>query len=230
MEYKHVILILSELVTLLLVLPVHECAHALVAKWYGDDTAERQGRLTLNPIAHIDPLGAILMVTTGFGWAKPVPINPLRFKKQRQGIAVVSLAGPVSNILAAFVAAFAYAVLMHSKDGWEAYHRFQYQNETSPMFTTILLLSYLVEVNVGLAIFNMIPIPPLDGSKVLSYFTSSEFDRWAYRHQREIQIGFLVFIGLMYVVPYEYNPLYYIRSAVSDLIWESVSWIPQYKH
>ncbi|HRR76532.1 MAG TPA: site-2 protease family protein [Ruminococcus sp.] len=226
MSYETTIRILTEVVIILLVLPIHECAHALVAKWYGDDTAERMGRLTLNPIAHIDPIGALLMITTGFGWAKPVPINPLRFKKQRQGIAVVSLAGPVSNILAAFASAFAYAALMHSKSGWEAWHT----TEIKPMTTTLLLLRFMVEINVGLAIFNLIPIPPLDGSKILSYFTSSDFDRWAYRHQREIQIGFMVFIGLMYVIPYEYNPLYYIRSAVSDLIRESVSWIPEYKH
>lgn len=225
MDYRNTILILSEVITLLLVLPVHECAHALVAKWYGDDTAERMGRLTLNPIAHLDPLGALLMVTTGFGWAKPVPVNPLRFKKQRQGIAVVSLAGPVSNLLAAFVSALVYSLIMNSKAGWDAWH----SSETTPTFTVLLLLIYLVQINVGLAIFNLIPIPPLDGSKVLSYFTSSDFDRWAYRHQREIQIGFLIFILAMRVIPSQYNPLYYIRTAVSDLIWESVSWIPEYK-
>ena len=98
----------SRIITMLLVLPLHESAHALVAKWFGDDTAERQGRISLNPLAHLDPFGGLLMVLTGFGWAKPVPINPLRMKKYRAGISLTALAGPVSNLLAAFVAGIVY--------------------------------------------------------------------------------------------------------------------------
>ena len=88
----------SRIVTLLLVLPLHEAAHAFVAYRFGDDTAARQGRLTVNPFAHLDPIGSLLIVLTGFGWAKPVPINPMRMKKYRAGIALTALAGPVSNL------------------------------------------------------------------------------------------------------------------------------------
>lgn len=214
----------SRIVTLLLVLPLHEAAHAFVAYRFGDDTAARQGRLTVNPFAHLDPIGSLLIVLTGFGWAKPVPINPMRMKKYRAGIALTALAGSVSNLLAAFAAAVIYSVIRATEAGYNALHTY----EITPVFCVLLLMIYLVEVNVGLAIFNLIPLPPLDGFNVLRYFTSEKFDRWFYMHQREIQIGFLiVIVGLSYI-PAQYNPLYYARSFISDLIWKSVSWIPVY--
>ena len=159
---------------MLLVLPLHESAHALVAKWFGDDTAERQGRISLNPLAHLDPFGGLLMVLTGFGWAKPVPINPLRMKKYRAGISLTALAGPVSNLLAAFVAGIAYNIIICTKSGLMAL----VSSEVTTMSCVLLLLSFLFQVNVGLAVFNLIPIPPLDGYNVLSYFTSEKVDRW----------------------------------------------------
>lgn len=218
----------SRIVTLLLVLPLHEAAHAFVAYRFGDDTAARQGRLTVNPFAHLDPIGSLLIVLTGFGWAKPVPINPLRMKKYRAGISLTALAGPVSNLLAAFVAALVYSLIMMTKYGIAAIANYHFGTGVTPLFCVLMLMVYLVEVNVGLAIFNLIPLPPLDGFNVLRYFTSERFDRWFYIHQREIQIGFLLVIVALSWIPARFNPLYHARNFISDLIWKSVSWIPLY--
>lgn len=210
----------SRIITMLLVLPLHESAHALVAKWFGDDTAERQGRISLNPLAHLDPFGGLLMVLTGFGWAKPVPINPLRMKKYRAGISLTALAGPVSNLLAAFVAGIAYNIIICTKSGLMAL----VSSEVTTMSCVLLLLSFLFQVNVGLAVFNLIPIPPLDGYNVLSYFTSEKVDRWFYRHQREVTFAFIVIIlGLSYI-PSAHNPLYIVTDFVSNALWKAVSW------
>ena len=210
---------------MLLVLPLHESAHALVAKWFGDDTAERQGRISLNPLAHLDPFGGLLMVLTGFGWAKPVPINPLRMKKYRAGISLTALAGPVSNLLADFVAGIAYTIIICPKSGLMAL----VSSEVTTMSCVLLLLSFLFQVNVGLAVFNLIPIPPLDGYTVLSYFTSEKVDRWFYRHQREVTFAFIVIIlGLSYI-PSAHNPLYIVTDFVSNALWKAVSWIPRVK-
>lgn len=215
----------SRIITMLLVLPLHESAHALVAKWFGDDTAERQGRISLNPLAHLDPFGGLLMVLTGFGWAKPVPINPLRMKKYRAGISLTALAGPVSNLLAAFVAGIAYNIIICTKSGLMAL----VSSEVTTMSCVLLLLSFLFQVNVGLAVFNLIPIPPLDGYNVLSYFTSEKVDRWFYRHQRELTFAFIVVIlGLSYI-PSAHNPLYIVTDFVSNALWKAVSWIPRVK-
>ena len=215
----------SRIITMLLVLPLHESAHALVAKWFGDDTAERQGRISLNPLAHLDPFGGLLMVLTGFGWAKPVPINPLRMKKYRAGISLTALAGPVSNLLAAFVAGIAYNIIICTKSGLMAL----VSSEVTTMSCVLLLLSFLFQVNVGLAVFNLIPIPPLDGYNVLSYFTSEKVDRWFYRHQREVTFAFIVIIlGLSYI-PSAHNPLYIVTDFISDTLWKAVSWIPRVK-
>lgn len=215
----------SRIITMLLVFPLHESAHALVAKWFGDDTAERQGRISLNPLAHLDPFGGLLMVLTGFGWAKPVPINPLRMKKYRAGISLTALAGPVSNLLAAFVAGIAYNIIICTKSGLMAL----VSSEVTTMSCVLLLLSFLFQVNVGLAVFNLIPIPPLDGYNVLSYFTSEKVDRWFYRHQREVTFAFIVVIlGLSYI-PSAHNPLYIVTDFVSNALWKAVSWIPRVK-
>ena len=210
---------------MLLVLPLHESAHALVAKWFGDDTAERQGRISLNPLAHLDPFGGLLMVLTGFGWAKPVPINPLRMKKYRAGISLTALAGPVSNLLAAFVAGIAYNIIICTKSGLMAL----VSSEVTTMSCVLLLRRSLFQVNVGLSVFNLIPIPPLDGYNVLSYFTSEKVDRWFYRHQREVTFAFIVVIlGLSYI-PSAHNPLYIVTDFVSNALWKAVSWIPRVK-
>lgn len=223
MDLDRVLQFVARVLTLLLVIPIHESAHVLVARWFGDDTAERAGRISLNPMDHFDPIGTILMILTGFGWAKPVPINPVRMKKFRAGIALTALAGPVSNILAAFVGALAYAIVLCTETGYEA----STSSAITPMSCVILLIRYFFSVNIGLAVFNMIPLPPLDGYNVLSYFTSAKVDRWFHQHQREVSMAFFIVIISINFLPSWINPLYYARSFIGDLLWTCVKWIPK---
>ena len=149
------------LIPLLLSLTVHEWAHAWSAYRLGDDTASRQGRLTLNPIAHIDLVGTLVLPLLGipFGWAKPVPVNPTRFRRglsMSTGMIITAAAGPLSNVVLAFLAAVAFGLL----------GRFSPETLTHTTGLASLLITLIV-INVSLAIFNLIPIPPLDGSRIV---------------------------------------------------------------
>ncbi len=141
-------------------LSVHEFFHALVAHWLGDETAKEEGRLTLNPLAHIDWLGFFLLVTVGFGWGKPVPFNPFNLKRQqRRGPALIALGGPLSNFLSVLIFGLGLRALVY------------WSNLDVDNYLVIFLIN-LVQVNLILGIFNLIPIPPLDGSKILYSFFS----------------------------------------------------------
>lgn len=159
------------LISLLLALPIvllslslHETAHGFVAWRLGDPTARNLGRLTLNPIKHLDPLGFLCMLLAGFGWANPVPINSRYFKKPRRDIALCSLAGPLSNLLLAFVFLL---LLRFVGYGWLARIVPTSQFTWNVIYFCILFLYYGVQMNVTLAVFNLLPIPPLDGSRIL---------------------------------------------------------------
>ncbi|HEX9288804.1 MAG TPA: site-2 protease family protein [Anaeromyxobacteraceae bacterium] len=149
------------LIPLVLSLTVHEFAHAWSAWRLGDDTASRMGRLTLNPLAHIDPIGTFLLPLLGipFGWAKPVPVNPARFRRgvsMGTGMMITAAAGPLSNVVLAVLCTVGYGLLL----------RFA-PDAASPGSGTPELLLIMIKLNVALAIFNMIPVPPLDGSRVV---------------------------------------------------------------
>lgn len=217
--------IFSRLVTLLLVMPVHEASHALVAKWLGDDTAERQGRISLNPFAHLDLMGSILIVFTGFGWAKPVQVNPNRMKHPRGGYALTALAGPVSNLIVAFLSIFVWACLLCTKSGITAYM----SSDITAMSSVLMLLQFLFSVNIGLAMFNLIPVPPLDGFNVLRFFLGSKVDRWFYEHQQQLQLGFLLFILVLNYIPSQFNLLSIAREFVSNKMLHLVIKIPMHK-
>jgi len=154
------ILIALRIPALLIAVSFHEFAHARVAYYFGDSTAKRQGRMNLNPINHLDPIGTIMILLVGFGWAKPVPINPYNFNNYRRGIRWVSFAGPLSNLLLAFLSLFIYYSLAKYGIGGGLFDQF---------------MEVLVRLNVFLAIFNMIPIPPLDGSKILMSFLPAAY-------------------------------------------------------
>ena len=138
-----------------LCLTIHETSHGLAAYCLGDPTAKEEHRLSLNPLRHIDWLGLAMMFVAGFGWAKPVPVNPNYFKKPKQGMALTALAGPVSNFLLAFLMLFA-AKIIFSGASWT-----QTNEAILDFMLTVAVLS------IGLGLFNLVPIPPLDGSKVL---------------------------------------------------------------
>lgn len=170
-------------------LSVHEMSHGLGAYAMGDKTAKNTGRLSLNPFHHLDPFGALCLFLFGFGWAKPVMVNPWNFKHKKAGMIVTSLAGPVSNFILAFIALLIFTVL--GKIPFSSSITFGYN------FVTIcsIICINLVYLNIGLGVFNLIPIPPLDGSKVLNavlpqriYFKIMEYERY----------GFIVLVLLLY--------------------------------
>jgi len=146
---------------LLLSFMTHELSHALAAYRCGDNTAKQAGRISFNPLRHIDPIGAIMLIVAGFGWAKPVPINPNNFRRRKSGIIVTSLAGPLSNILLAIIFYAIYCVF------YIRTYRSTLLPATGAADVMLTLLEQFYVVNISLAAFNLIPIPPLDGSKVL---------------------------------------------------------------
>ena len=185
------IIILAALATLI-TLSIHEFSHALAAYKLGDNTAKYTGRLTLNPIKHLDPIGALCMVFFRFGWARPVPIDPRNFKNPKRDFAISALAGPLSNLIVAFVTSFFYLFAYALLKDVSFTNEFKLQVAQN----SLDFLFILHRINIGLAIFNLIPIPPLDGSRILNavlpprlYFKIMRYERTIYY----VLIGWLFF-------------------------------------
>ena len=170
---------------LLLCLSVHEAAHGLAAYKLGDPTAKRAGRLTLNPFQHLDLIGTLCLLFFHVGWAKPVPVDTRYFKKPRRDIALVSLAGPASNFVLAFVLLFLRQFLMRSS--------------LTPVLVLGLMSYYGAVMSIGLGIFNLIPVPPLDGSKILMSFLPWELSFKYAKYEQYIQfvLLLLLFVGVL---------------------------------
>jgi len=216
-------LIIIQAPVILLSLTVHEYCHGWVANYLGDDTAMRQGRLTLNPIVHLDVIGTILMFIVGFGWAKPVPVNPHNFEDPRKGMLLVALAGPAANLLTAICAGLILRYIVPSL--------LTSEQAISGIYSTSLVIIILsLQYGVALAIFNMIPIPPLDGSRVLYGLLP---EKQAYAYSRFEPYGMLILVGLFifggrvftYILWY---PVSVIAEALSGLgyfqLWQIVSY------
>ena len=191
----------------LICITLHELAHGYVAWKLGDDTAKRAGRLTLNPIKHIDILGLVMLVAFGFGWAKPVPVNMRNFKNPKEGMAVTAAAGPVANLFVSIIFLFIYGLTLIplGRAGYVGYC-------VSEMLITTAYLS------LTLAVFNIIPIPPLDGSKVLYSVISDRAYRKLMYYERYGMIALFVLVLVMNRLPFD--PLSYAAGWVFDkLIW-----------
>ena len=185
--------LLYSLPAILIALTFHEVAHGWVAYRLGDDTAKLSGRLTLNPLRHLDPIGFILMVVARFGWAKPVPVNPLNFRGNRKtGMLWVALAGPVMNILLAYLA----VLILHLLEVLINNQIISY----NPYFITFIQVFF--QINVVLASFNLIPLPPLDGSKILAGLLPYQFGRFMYQYERYSSLILIVlaFTGVLYYI------------------------------
>ncbi len=184
---------------ILISLTFHEFSHAYVSYRLGDPTAKNQGRLTLNPFKHLDLFGTIMMIVARIGWAKPVPINPIYYKDRKKGTMLVSIAGPLSNILLAFIFAFP-----------RVYIEGTAQNP-SWLIIIIYNLSYLFFfINIRLAVFNIIPVPPLDGSKILSGVLPSR--QYFKLMQYENYIG-IIFLIIVFVFPNQFSTILRLISA-----------------
>jgi len=159
-----------QVIVVIMSITIHEYSHALSAYWLGDDTAKRAGRLKLNPISHLDPIGAIMLLVVHIGWAKPVPINPYNFKDMKTGTAISAAAGPISN----FIMATLSALLVRFVYGFGFLN--QLDNGIAFIFLSLLIkfLYFSVFINLALGLFNLIPLPPLYGSKILGGFLSDE--------------------------------------------------------
>ncbi len=189
--------IIASLMLIFLVSPVHELAHGAAAVALGDKTPKWQGRITLNPLAHIDYIGALMILLFGFGWAKPVQVNMRNFKNPKAGMAATALAGPFSNFLVAFIAALFYIPIAN----WCAPIFYSYAGYQADMLREIVWYTYtsFIILNISIGLFNLIPIPPLDGSRILSAVLP---DKYYYRLMRYEQYSFIIFVVVFYVLDF----------------------------
>ena len=190
-------LILSAMAALI-ALTVHEYAHGFTAYLLGDDTAKSMGRLSLNPIKHLDIFGAICMVLFHFGWAKPVPIDPRNFKNPKRGFAITAIAGPLTNLILGFITTFIYVLCINTfrKTG-DAF-------TDNLLINTLLFLIYFFSINIGLGIFNLIPVPPFDGSRILNVVLPQRLYFKIMKYERQIYLGV---IAWLFLGTYVYNTL-----------------------
>ncbi len=201
----------------LIALTVHELAHGWVSSKLGDPTPRYEGRLTLNPLAHLDPIGTVLMILTGFGWAKPVSVNPMYYKDRKKGMAMTAIAGPLANFIMAFAGILVGTILLvvGNMMGW-----------SRSALSVINMIFYIFAFrNLCFMVFNLIPIPPLDGSKVLGMFLPSRtyYQILQYERYAIILIMFLSLTGAFDVIIGTGVNIFYtiIQNAVSTMI----SWI-----
>lgn len=213
MDWASLLSLLLRLAAVLICIMVHEVSHGLAAYLLGDPTAKAQHRLSFNPLRHIDPLGALMMLLVGFGWAKPVPVDMRYFKKPKSGMAITALAGPVSNFVLAYVAILiCYGILGAAvRTGAAA---------SSLLQGTLDFCSLTASLSIGLGVFNLIPFPPLDGSKVVGAFLP---DRVYYKILRYEFAGMLILMALLWLGVLD-GPLYAVRSWITDLLLTWARW------
>lgn len=210
MDWDGLLTLLLRVAAVLVCIMIHEISHGLAAYLLGDPTAKAQKRLSLNPLRHIDPFGALMMLLVGFGWAKPVPVDMRYFKKPKSGMAITAFAGPISNFVLAY-AMLLVAYLILGVTGTSA---------SSLAWGIIDFCSLTASLSIGLGVFNLIPFPPLDGSKVLGAFLP---DRIYYKILRYEFAGTFVLMALLWLGVLD-GPLYAVRSWITESLLYLAQW------
>ncbi len=211
---EKILYLLISILALLPALTFHEWAHGYTAYKLGDSTAKADGRLSLNPLDHIDPIGTLMLLLVGFGWAKPVPINTRNFKKPKRDIALTSIAGPLMNFIVAFISVLLYVLCLY------VFVRIPINDATAEVILLVFLYSALY--NLGLGTFNLIPLPPLDGSNVLMCLlppkAAMQYSRIRY-YSHYIFIGIILLSRLPLGIDV-FAPLDFIRGWLFDTFFE----------
>lgn len=186
--------IIINIAAVLIALSFHEFAHGYTAYKLGDHTAKALGRLSINPLSHLDPIGTLCMVLFHFGWAKPVPIDPRNFKNPKRDFAITALAGPLTNVILGFISSFFYVLFLnlYSIHGLTTQVVFLH----NLLYFTTLFFMYCLIINVGLGVFNLIPIPPFDGSRLLNALLPQRLYFKIMKHERKIYWGVIAWLLL----------------------------------
>lgn len=215
LDWSYILDMVLSVIPALICITLHELSHGIVAYWMGDDTAKRMGRLTLNPMKHIDWWGLLMMVLFKFGWAKPVPVNMYRFKNPKRGMAITALAGPASNVLITVLCLVLYGLC----------YRPLYLEGGTVGVVIMELIAMTGYLSVSLAVFNLLPISPLDGSKVLySFLSDSAYDKlMRYERYGMIVLMLLVATGglsgvLSDVTGWVFDKLFVVAELTFDLV------------
>lgn len=223
--------LIASAIVVFLVMPVHEYAHGFVAGRLGDPTPRWQGRLSLNPMRHVDYMGALMIFLVGFGWAKPVQVDSRYFKNPKRDMAITAFAGPLSNLIVALISAFLVSTMQFvflKVDFFSLLGNSLYYNpavlENSFWYTILFVVFrvfiFIMQINISLAVFNLIPIPPLDGSKILAAFLPDRIYWNIMRYERYLYFGliFLLFFGSGFRNILG-NAIYNISDLMLDVAW-----------
>lgn len=191
--------------------PVHECAHAWTAEKLGDDTGRRQGRITLNPFAHLSLWGSIMLIFVGFGWGKPVQTNPNNFKSPKKGMALTAFAGPASNLIMSYLAMAVYKILIYAGN----------LKQSDVIITIAEVFGYITIINISLAVFNLLPVPPLDGSKIFGAVLPEKYYFKIMRYERYIALAVIIlfYSGLLD------TPLGFLQKKAFSVMLFLTGWV-----
>ena len=219
MDNTMMINLLSRAAVLLLLLPVHEYAHARVSYALGDPTAANDGRLDLNPLVHLDPVGSLLMLLVGIGWAKPVPVDPRYYKNPRRDMVITAMAGPLANLIMGFL----FLILAQVSLGFWVRGYYNGAN-VDTLYYMVLILQTIASISVSLAVFNLLPVPPLDGWKMMGAVLPGR-TYWKIM-SKEREIG-MIFMLLILFTPVIDLPISFVGNAISDLFVSATAFVPR---